>query len=183
MNYIYRVLTPAAIFLIALSAGCRGGESGKALQDADVSINGTADADTLPPVGLNGNPIRPYEEKDTIIYGPSGDDSWIPLNKLPIRDYSFERILREFGKENLGTKEDGDFYDVYSFIKTYSDSVPKILYDRCMQYRNLEIPYFDYTFRYPDGTRDYLLLQVFREGDRLKILWGYRVPSNYRWPE
>ena len=183
MDDIYRVLTPVMIFLMTLSAGCSGGESGKVLQDAGVSINGTADADTLPPIGRNGNPIRPYEEKDTIIYGPSGDDSWIPLNKLPIKDYSFERILREFGKENLISKEDGDFYDVYSFIKTYDDSVPKILYDRCMRYRNLEIPYAGYIFRYPDGTNDCLLLYVFREGDRLKILWGYRVPSTYDWLE
>lgn len=183
MSDIYRVLTPAAIFLMALFAGCRGSESGKALQDTDVSINGTTDTDTLPLVGLNGNPIRPYEEKDTIIYGPSGDDSWIPLNKLPIKDYSFERILREFGKENLISKMEGDFYDVYSFINTFRDSIPKVLYDRCIRYRNIETPYFDYTFRYSDGTRDYLFLQIFREGDRLKILWGYRVPSTFDWPE
>lgn len=183
MKDIYRVLNPVVIFLIVLSGGCRGRESGEVLQDAGVSINGTADADTLPPIGLNEHPIRPYEEKDTIIYGPSGDDRWIPLNKLPFRDYSFERILREFGKENLISKEEGHFYDVYSFIKTYDDSVPKVLYDRCMHYRNLEIPYYNYTFRYPDGTNDCLWLQVFREGDRLKILWGYRVPSTFEWPE
>ncbi len=183
MDYIYRILTPAAILLIVLAGGCRGGESGKTSQVNGEISNWISDSDSPPPVGFSGNPIRPYEEKDTIIYGPSGDDSWIPLNKLPIRDYSFERILREFGKENLISKKEGDAYDVYSFIKTFRDSVPKMLYDRCMRYRNLETPYAEYKFRYPDGTRDYLLLQVFREGDRLKILWGYRVPSNYRWPE
>lgn len=128
-----------------------------------------------------GNLIKPYKDDDTVYYGPSGSAKWIPLSQLPIKSYSFKQILKEFGQNNLIDKEMEE--SVRSVSTHFLGSMPQMLYDNCMKYINSKYPVYYYTFRYPDGSNDYLELYVVRDNNDIKILWGYRIPSDYIWPE
>lgn len=132
-------------------------------------------------VDSEGNIIKPYKEYDTVYYGPSGSAKWIPISQLPIKDYSFKQILKEFGQNNLIDKEMEE--SVRSVSTHFLGSMPQMLYDNCMKYINSKYPVYYYTFRYPDGSNDYLELYVVRDNNDIKILWGYRIPSDYIWSE
>lgn len=170
---MYARLYPIMLALIVIMIGCNGITN----ESSEVQ---TKDNAVL--LDSEGNQIKPYEEDDTVYYGPSGSAKWIPLSQLPIKGYSFKQILKEFGQNNLIDKIEGEG-TVRSISTRFLGSMPEMLYDRCMKYINSKYPFYYYTFIYPDGSNDYLELYVIRDENDINILWGYRIPSDYIWPE
>lgn len=159
--------------------GCKG--------DKNNDSNNRTEIDTVL-LDYYGNPIKPYKELDTVYYGPAKSNTKIPLSQLPIKNLSFKQILKEFGTDSLiiktkgGAMIEGD--DKVRSLTSHSiDSIPEMLYNNCKRYIKSNYSYYEYVFSYHDGSNDYLQLFVIRDSSDIKILWGYRVPSDYLWPE
>lgn len=129
-----------------------------------------------------GDTVQIYRLKDTIIYGPSGNDEWISLANLPERDMSFEQIKKKCGWDNLIYEEEfvGTVDNIYDDL---GDSIPEQYIERLRPYLGKNVASYVMTFKYPDDSGDFLHLLLCKENNKYKVLWGYRIPANFLWPE
>lgn len=115
-----------------------------------------------------------YEIPDTTIYShaPVDIDSGfviIPIENLPIRNYSFKQIMEQFGSEAMHFKAYENPAEDFPYQWS---SLPRAVAEKCDNLGAKTI--YKYRIAYKDSD-DVLLLWVYEEDNDVKILWGLRT--------